>query len=56
MILLVEGEADEKVKTSIAFQCRKLLQKYEQPKKIRFIDLLPRTENGKIDRKRLRCI
>ncbi|QIA07580.1 AMP-binding protein [Draconibacterium halophilum] len=56
MILLVEGEADEQVKTSIAFQCRKLLQKYEQPKKIRFIDLLPRTENGKIDRKRLRCI
>ncbi|WP_297096701.1 AMP-binding protein [uncultured Draconibacterium sp.] len=53
IILLVEGLADNDVKTIIQSHCDTLLSKYEQPKDIHFIEKLPRTENGKIDRKRL---
>lgn len=51
IILLIEGKADEEVKSTIETHCHKSLSKYEQPKEIRFIEKLPRTENGKIDRK-----
>ncbi|WP_319501635.1 AMP-binding protein [uncultured Draconibacterium sp.] len=54
IILLIEGKADDEVKTTIATHCTKLLSKYERPKEIRFIEKLPRTANGKIDRKRLK--
>ena len=54
IILFVEGKADETVKINIQNHCIKLLAKYEQPKEIRFIEKLPCTENGKIDRKRLK--
>lgn len=54
IILLIEGKADEKVKSTIETHCRQSLSKYEQPKEIRFIEKLPRTENGKIDRKNSR--
>nr|WP_319273474.1 AMP-binding protein [uncultured Draconibacterium sp.] len=53
IILLIESQADEEVKSTIETHCNKLLSKYEQPKDIRFIENLPRTENGKIDRKKL---
>ena len=56
IILLVEGQADVEVKSTIEIHCIKLLSKYEQPKDIRFIEKLPRTENGKIDRKQLKHI
>lgn len=54
IILMVEGLAGEKVKTRIENYCKNLLAKFEQPREIRFIAHLPRTENGKIDRKKLR--
>ncbi|WP_303918595.1 AMP-binding protein [Draconibacterium sediminis] len=54
IILFVEGKADETVKTIIQNHCIQLLAKYEQPKEIHFIEKLPYTENGKIDRKRLK--
>ncbi|KJF45533.1 AMP-binding protein [Draconibacterium sediminis] len=54
IILFVEGKADDEVKTIIQNHCILLLAKYEQPKEIRFIEKLPCTENGKIDRKRLK--
>ena len=53
LILLIEGKTDEKLKTTVQKNCRKSLTKYEFPKEIRFIEKLPRTENGKIDRKKL---
>ncbi|WP_163324401.1 AMP-binding protein [Draconibacterium mangrovi] len=56
IILLIEGKVDGEVKTIIQNHCTKLLSKYEQPKDIRFIEKLPRTENGKIDRKKLKLI
>lgn len=56
IILLIEGAVDEKIKSTITTHCTKLLSKYEQPKEIRFIEKLPRTKNGKIDRKRLKQI
>nr|WP_321355347.1 AMP-binding protein [uncultured Draconibacterium sp.] len=56
IILLIEGDAGEAIKTNIQAQCNKLLSKYEQPKDICFIEKLPRTENGKIDRKQLKHI
>ncbi|WP_372651063.1 AMP-binding protein [Draconibacterium sp.] len=56
IILLIEGKVDGEVKTIIQNHCTKLLSKYEQPKDIRFIEKLPRTENGKIDRKKLKMI
>ncbi len=54
IILLIEGKTDENIKTSIETHCSNLLSKYEQPKGIRFIEKLPRTENGKIDRQTLK--
>ncbi|WP_321996504.1 AMP-binding protein [Draconibacterium orientale] len=54
IILLIEGNADDEIKTIIQNHCNKLLSKYEQPKDIRFIEKLPRTENGKINRKNLK--
>jgi acyl-CoA synthetase (AMP-forming)/AMP-acid ligase II len=33
--------------------CRQSLSEYKVPKQIRFVDSLPRTESGQIDRKRL---
>ena len=54
LILLIEGKADEKLKNTVEANCRNSLTKYEFPKEIRFIEKLPRTENGKIDRKKLK--
>ncbi|MDX8340519.1 AMP-binding protein [Draconibacterium sp. IB214405] len=56
IILIIEGKADENMKTSIETHCSNLLSKYEQPKDIRFIEKLPRTENGKINQKELKMI
>lgn len=56
LILLVESSADDALKSAIEMQCRSLLAKYEQPKEIVFTDKLPRTGNGKIDRKKLKSI
>lgn len=53
LILLIEGKADEQLKNTIQANCRKALATYEVPKEIRFIEKLPRTANGKINRKRL---
>lgn len=54
IILVVESSADKALKSAIEMQCRSLLSKYEQPKAIVFTDKLPRTGNGKIDRKGLK--
>lgn len=54
LVLLVEGEvldSDEAARLNAAITER--LQRYEQPKAIRNIDRLPRTENGKIERHKL---
>ena len=56
IILVVEGETDKTIKTSIITLCKKILSKYEQPKDIRFSKKLPRTENGKISRAKLNLI
>ena len=53
LILLIEGKADEQLKNTIQANCRKALATYEVPKEIQFIEKLPRTANGKINRKRL---
>jgi O-succinylbenzoic acid--CoA ligase len=53
LILIVEGEEDEKRIRQIQTICSQQLSKYEQPKQIRFIKIFPRTENGKVMRKAL---
>ncbi len=52
IILLIEGEEDRESIAALKEICRQRLDKYEQPRQIRFIPRLPRTPNGKLDRKR----
>lgn len=50
LILMIEGKADSLLEQAIQKTCEQHLTKYEQPKLIRFINQLPRTENGKLKR------
>ena len=50
MVLVVEGISDEKLKSNLEKTCKEFLSKYECPKEIVFIDKLPNTSNGKLDR------
>ncbi len=54
LILIIEGSSSELLRTKIETNYQRLLSKYEQPKAIVYTDKLPRTENGKIDRKELK--
>ncbi len=54
LVLMIEGpvlEVDEQERLNAAITQR--LQRYEQPKEIRYIARFPRTENGKIERHKL---
>ena len=53
LVLVVEGkESDENAKR-LKEICRSQLDRYEQPRQIRFLRQLPRTANGKFNRKRV---
>lgn len=53
IILILEGEEEEPKISRLKTIVEQQLVKYERPKQIRFVQKLPRTENGKINRKAL---
>lgn len=54
IVLVLESPENEALKTSVEALCKNILTKYERPREIVFTDRLPRTENGKIKRLKLR--
>ncbi|WP_297091241.1 AMP-binding protein [uncultured Draconibacterium sp.] len=52
IVLFVEHAKDELLEKAISATCKKYLSKYERPKRIIFLEKIPRTKNGKIQRKR----
>ena len=50
LVLVVEGNEDAETIARLKTICRQQLNKYEQPRQIRFVQKLPRTENGKLRR------
>lgn len=50
IILLIEGNEDQEAVPALKEICRQHLDKYEQPRQIRFITRLPRTPNEKLKR------
>jgi o-succinylbenzoate---CoA ligase len=51
LVLVVEGEKSEKEIKRLKEICGRELEKFEQPRQIRFIPQFPRTANGKLSRK-----
>ncbi len=55
LVLVIEGNAFSEEKfTELNTTLKKVLTRFEQPKEILFIRQLPKTENGKLDRIRLK--
>ncbi len=50
LVLVAESPEKQELSKLIEEQCQILLERYEQPREIIFMDALPRTENGKIKR------
>ncbi len=50
MVLQPEAEPDAE---ALLAWCAERLAAYKRPREIRFLDALPRTANGKVQRKRL---
>ncbi|MGC9352738.1 MAG: AMP-binding enzyme, partial [Mariniphaga sp.] len=53
LVLVVEGKQSKEGSKRLKEICRRELEKYEQPRQIRFTQQLPRTANGKLNRKRV---
>src|SRR5690554_4662649 len=53
LVIVVEGEKSAAVENQIKHACNIQLEKYERPRQIYFITEIPKTENGKYDRKTL---
>lgn len=53
LVLVAEGPENDQHRTVIREACDKVLEKYETPRHILFVPELPRTENGKIARKKV---
>lgn len=51
LILLVEGKESAEYLKRLQHICQRTLEKYENPRHIRFVEQLPHTNNGKISRK-----
>ncbi len=51
LVLLVEGEKSDEYAKRLQEICRQNLGRYEQPREILFVSEIPKTENGKPDRK-----
>lgn len=51
IILLIEGGEDPEAIPALKEICRQYLNQYERPRQIRFIPRLPRTPNGKLQRR-----
>ena len=56
LILVIESAEDRELIDQINGFAERHLSKYERPKKILFTDILPKTENNKPDREKLRKI
>ena len=56
LVLVLEGNENDKVVNKIKEVCQKQLSKYEQPRQILFATHFPRTDNKKINRSQLRQI
>ena len=55
MALIVRND-DSLTEEKLAEYCRARLAKFKVPKYFRFLDELPKTESGKLDRKKLKTI
>jgi len=53
LVLVVEGKESDESTKRLKTICRRELEKYEQPRQIRFVPQLPRTGSGKLSRKRV---
>lgn len=53
LVLIVEAVESPQMLAQLLLVCRERLDKYEIPKKILFVEKIPLTPNGKIDRKAL---
>jgi O-succinylbenzoic acid--CoA ligase len=53
LVLVVEGKGYDAEAKRLKEICRRKLEKFEQPRQIRFIPQLPLTANGKLNRKRV---
>lgn len=51
LVLVVEGEKSDVEKKRLLEICRSQLEKYEQPRQLLFVSEIPKTENGKPNRK-----
>lgn len=51
LVLIIEGDRSPALLFEIRTLCKQQLSRYEQPKQIRFVQQLPRTPNGKLNRK-----
>ena len=56
LVLVLEGNENNKVVNEIKNICKKQLLKYEQPRQVLYVQYFPRTENKKINRPQLRQI
>lgn len=54
LVLVMEGKESEENRKDFIEICSRHLEKYEQPKRILFVDKLPLTSNNKIDRNRVK--
>ncbi|MBN2637078.1 MAG: AMP-binding protein [Prolixibacteraceae bacterium] len=54
LVMIMEGNEDDKITNEIKDICKKQLSRYEQPKQILYVQHFPRTENGKVNRHQLR--
>lgn len=53
IVLVIEGKENQEILLQLETICRQTLAKYERPREIRFIDVIPKTKNNKPDRKKL---
>lgn len=54
LVLVIEGKETEEGRKHLNETCRRELTKYEQPKSIIYVSEIPKTENGKLDRKAIK--
>ena len=54
LVLVIEGNENNELLQNVKIICKKRLTKYEQPRQIIFVQHLPKVENNKHDRKKLR--